>query len=315
MQPHADGSYSYCTGEKGVGYRWGPWRGSDPHTWLAPITWRDAPPTELPALVWESRTAAHETAPDYDDHTWKAVAIPPIPAADHYAVADGFTWYRGHFDGTAQEVMLYCDQACDVFLNGTLVAALNTPPQATPGTLKILPLPVHLQDEHNILAILIENSRQQQDWGSTARIQGLAACAMDNGAPILWRSRWGLSGERAVQGFPGYAAWTLVPDDGAAHIVWHRATFELALPDDVETPLFLFLDQTPRRAYLFLNGQLIGRYWDGRSPQHRFWLPEGILQRTGENELLIAQWTRGAQPGIGMARLEHGPVMQWRQQS
>jgi len=59
---------------------------------------------------------------------------------------------------------------------------------------------------------------------------------------------------------------------------------------------------------------LIGRYWDGRGPQHRFWLPEGLLRRTGENELLIAQWTRGAQPGIGLARLEHGAIMQWRPQ-
>lgn len=41
VQPHANGSFSYLTREKGTGYRWGPWRGSDPHTWLAPITWRE----------------------------------------------------------------------------------------------------------------------------------------------------------------------------------------------------------------------------------------------------------------------------------
>ncbi|HSQ40509.1 MAG TPA: beta galactosidase jelly roll domain-containing protein, partial [Anaerolineales bacterium] len=82
-----------------------------------------------------------------------------------------------------------------------------------------------------------------------------------------------------------------------------------------EMPLFLFLDQTPGRVYLFLNGQLIGRYVDNRAPQHRFWLPEGILRRKGENELLIAQWTRGAQPGIGAARLEHGTIMHWHTQA
>jgi len=312
--PHADGSYSALTGEKGFGYRWGPWRGSDPHTWLAPITWRDAPPVELPPLTWESRTAAHETAPDYDDHAWQPIAIPHTPTVDYTTIADGFTWYRGHFDGTANEVTLYCDQACDVFLNGTLIAALNTSPQATPGAAKMLPLPPHLQREHNVLAILVENSGRQQNWEATTNKRGLAACTLDNDVPITWRLRWGLSGERAVQGFPGYAEWSLVPDDGAAHIIWHRAVFALALPEDVETPLFLFLDQTPSRAYLFLNGQLIGRYWDGRGPQQRFWLPEGILQRAGENELLIAQWTRGAQPGIGLARLEHGTIMQWRPQ-
>jgi hypothetical protein len=314
VQPHADGSYSYLAGEKGTGYRWGPWRGSDPHTWLAPITWRDAPPVELPPLIWESRAAVHETAPDYDDRVWASITIPPYPTAAHPAMPDGFTWYRGHFDGAASEVTLYCDQACDVFFNGTLIAALNTPPHATLGTPKMLPLPATLQREHNVLAILVENSGQQQNWETTTHTRGLAACALDNGTPITWHSRWGLSGERAVQGFPGYADWTLVPDDGTTHIIWHRAIFSLALPDDLETPLFLFLDQTPSRAYLFLNGQLIGRYWDGRGPQHRFWLPDGILRRTAENELLIAQWTRGAQPGIGLARLEHGTIMQWQRQ-
>lgn len=312
--PHADGSYSYLVTEKGTGYRWGPWRGSDPHSWLAPISWRDAPAVELPALTWESRDAAPETTLDYDDRAWPPVAVPPTPAADHAAVADGFTWYRGHFDGTASEVTLYCDQACDVFLNGTLIAAINTPSHVVPGAPKTLPLPVSYQHEHNVLAILVENNGRQQAWDATTPPRGLVACTLDNRAPITWRARWGLSGECAVQGFPGYADWTLVPDDGAATIIWHHATFSLALPDDVETPLFLYLDQTPSRAYLFLNGQLIGHYWEGRGPQQRFWLPEGILRRNGENELLIAQWTRGAQSGIGQARLEHGTMMQWRTQ-
>ncbi|MEJ5311087.1 MAG: beta-galactosidase [Anaerolineae bacterium] len=311
VQPHADGSYSYLAAEKGNGYRWGPWRGSDPHTWLAPISWEDVPAIELPTLIWESRAAAQEIAPDYDDHGWAPVTVPPTPAANH-AIADGFTWYRGRFDGAASEVTLYCDQACDVFLNGTLIAALNAPPHVSPGIPKTLPLSTPLQREHNLLAILVENSGQQPHWEAAAHRRGLAACALDNDAPIAWRARWGLSGERTVQGFPGYADWTLVPADGATHVIWHRATFALNLPDTVETPLFLFLDQTPSRAYLFLNGQLIGRYWDGHGPQHRFWLPEGIVRRTGENELLIAQWTRGAQPGIGLARLEHGAIMQWK---
>lgn len=314
VQPHADGSYSYLTAEKGIGYRWGPWRGSDPHTWLAPISWGDAPAVELPPLVWESRAAVHEIALDYDDCAWTSVAIPRTPVVNHTTTVDGFAWYRGRFDGATSEIALYCDQACDVFLNGTLVAALNTPPHVTPGAAKTLPLPASLQGTHNVLAILVENSGEQRHWEATAHPRGLAACALDNGAPISWRSRWGLNGERAVQGFAGHADWTLVPDDGAVHITWHRAAFALTLPDNVEIPLFLRLDQTPSRAYLFLNGQLIGRYWDGRGPQHRFWLPEGIVRRNGENELLVAQWTRGAQPGIGLARLEHGTTMQWRSQ-
>jgi hypothetical protein len=311
--PQADGSYTYLAGEKGTGYRWGPWRGSDPHTWLAPLAWRDAPTVTLPSLVWESRPAAPEIAPEYDDSLWMPATFNNVPSAGHTSA--GFTWYRGHFDGAAGQITLCCDQASDVFFNGALIATLNTPPHAFPGAPKTLPLPRHLLQDHNTLAILVENIGQECDWEATAHAQGVTVCALDSGAPIHWRSRWGLSGERAVQGFAGYADWALIPEDGAAHITWHRAVFRLSLPDDVDMPLFLFLDQTPGRAYLFLNGQLIGRYADNRAPQHRFWLPERLLRRNGENELLIAQWTRGAQPGIGAARLEHGPVMQWHPQT
>ncbi len=307
--PHPDGSYTYLAGEKGIGYRWGPWRGSDPHTWLTPLAWPEAPAVTLPTLTWESRPAAPEVSPAYDDSHWTAILLGATPPAEY--AADGFTWYRGHFDGPAGQLTLTCDPTSDVFLNGTLIAALNTPPWAVRGTAKILPLPQHLLRNHNTLAILVENLGQQQDWESAARARGLVACSLDNNTPIYWRARRGLSGERSVQGFSGYADWSLVPADGSAHITWHRAVFTLALPDDVETPLFLFLDQMPGRAYIYLNGQLIGRYTDSRAPQHRFWLPEGLLHRTGENEILIAQWTRGAQPGHGLTRLEHGAILQW----
>jgi hypothetical protein len=128
---------------------------------------------------------------------------------------------------------------------------------------------------------------------------------------VRWRLRGGLSGERRVQGFPGYADWDLVPQDGDPHITWHRTTFDLALPEDVEVPLFLALEQVPARALIYLNGQLIGDHWESRGPRRRFWLPEGVLKRRGENDVLIAQWTRGMKPGLGAVRLEAGPVYQW----
>lgn len=309
--PHPDGGYAFLVKEKGFGYRWGPWRGSDPHTWLAPLSWREPPTAKLPELTWASRPGAPEIAPDYDDSTWLPTAIAAAPAPGQRHGSEGFTWYRGRFNGTAGALTLHCDQACDVFLNGTHIAALNTPQHAVPGTPKTLPLPAHLLRAENVLAILVENIGNQQNWEETARVRGLRACALDSGAPLQWRARYGLGGEQTVQGFPGYADWALVPGEGSTHITWHRATFALNLPDDVEMPLYLFVDQAATRIYLFLNGQLIGRYWEGRSTQHRFWLPEGILRRKGGNELLLAQWTRGAQPGIGVARLESGAILQW----
>jgi len=232
-------------------------------------------------------------------------------AATAHDVNAGFVWYRGRFSGAASSLALHCRHACDVFLNGTHIAVLNAVPHPADDAPKTLPLPPHLLRAQNVLAILVECAGLEGTWDTAVEVCGLLSCTLDSDNPVSWRIRGGLSGEQSVQGFPGFADWVLVPDDGTPDVAWHRAVFDLSLPDDVEVPLFLYLDRTPTKAYVFLNGQLIGHYWDGHGPQHRFWLPEGLLHRKGANELMVVQWTRGAAPQLGVARLETGSVMQW----
>jgi hypothetical protein len=49
---------------------------------------------------------------------------------------------------------------------------------------------------------------------------------------------------------------------------------------------------------LWLNGLLIGRYWDGVGPQHVFYLPAGLLHEQGHNTLALAVWNRGHRGGL-----------------
>ncbi|MBN2007159.1 MAG: beta-galactosidase [Anaerolineae bacterium] len=316
------GVCAYLGRDKGAGYRWGPWRGSDPHTWLSPLAWPAPRPVKPPALVWEPpRQGADEVSPAYDDAGWRYIAQRAPLAMTEHGVETGFVWYRGRFKGQAGAVTLRCPHACDVFFNGAHIAALNPAPDAPPDVPKTLPLPARLLRDENVLAILVEGMTNTASWEALRAPRGLLSCELDSGLPLLWRIRGGLSGERLVQGFPGYAEVAWLPEFGSPQtlaasgdvfaITWHNAFFEWDLPDAVECSLYLFLEQIPAKAYIFLNGMLVGRYWDAYSVQSRFWLPEGILRRGGENELLIAQWTRGAKPGIGVARLETGPVMQW----
>lgn len=319
----AGGACAYLGRDRGAGYRWGPWRGSDPHTWLSPLAWPAPRPVKPPALEWESpRPGALEVAPGYDDGGWRYIAQrAPLSMTEH-GVETGFVWYRGRFKGQAGAVTLRCPHACDIFFNGVHIAALNPAPGAPPDAPKTLPLPARLLRGENLLAILIEGVSHNPSWETLYAPRGLLSCELDSGLPLLWRIRGGLSGERLLQGFPGYAEVAWLPEaaplqasapaaDDVFGITWHNAFLEWDLPDAVECPLYLFLEQAPAKAYIFLNGLLVGRYWDAYSAQSRFWLPEGILRRNGVNELLIAQWTRGAKPGIGVARLETGPVMQW----
>lgn len=323
--PRSDGSFRFLAGGRGFGYRWGPWRGSDPNTWLSPITWKGPEPPGLPSLVWQSRPGAPEALPAYDDRGWRRVPPGADLAMEAQGVSHGFIWYRGYVTGSPSAVTLTCRHACDLFVNGAHVAALNPPPDFGPVAPKTLPVsPRHLQTQrpgeaaapsHNVIALLVENLGREETWDRAPDLHGLITCEVEGAEIVTWRVREGLSGETRVQGFYGCANWDLIEEGGSAAVTWHRAGFRLDLPDDVEMPLFLVLDQTPGKGYVYLNGTLIGRLWYPQEPQRRFWLPDGLLQRQGSNELLIAQWTRGADPGIGIARLEAGPPRVWHTES
>ncbi len=324
VRPRPDGSFNYLVAEKGSGYQWGPWRGSDPHTWLAPLIWRAPRTVSLPVLSkWDSVPAAPELLPDYDDSAWRRIPRGMPLAMEAFELYRGFVWYRGHFTGHATSVTLTFRHACDVFLNGDHIATLDKLPGAANLAPKTIRLPARsLNEGENVLAVLVECLGRAESSTAARSPHGLITCQLEdatveNAPPIVWRVRGGLSGERNVQGFPGYIDSTFdtqrapaLPAE-AGHVAHHRATFSLALPKHTERPLFLTLAHVPARALIFLNKHLVGHYWETRGVQHRFWLPEGVLHRQGLNTLLIVQWTRGAKPGMGDAHLEGGTLYQW----
>lgn len=312
--PQADGGYHFLVQARGLGYRWGPWRGSDPRTWLAPVSWQAPHPLELPDLKWTSHRCAPEALPEYPDQAWQSVAVGASLSATALDVGYGFLWYRAHFTGDAESAILRCPDACDLFLNGSHVAALSTAPEA-PVTTKRIPLPQrHLRSE-NVLAFLVEHGGRPEAWDLAARPHGILSCELEGSRITEWRVRQGLSGSVKHQGFEGFADWDWVPDAGTADIVWHRATFDLAIPDEIEVSLALRLENTPRRAYLYLNGRMIGQTCHPPGGTVRIWLPESVLHHHGHNEMMIAQWTRGASPGLGRVRLEASTPLRWHRES
>jgi hypothetical protein len=312
--PTAEGGYAYAVSERGYGYRWGPWRGSDPHTWLAPISWSGKYLWGAPELRHRaSRPGMIEADPLYDDSGWRSIPAGAPLAMEAHGIHRGLVWYRGHFSGDASGVTLTFRHACDLFLNGRHLASLNAPPGDLEGepVPQRLPLPAKLLREENVLAVLVESQGHAADWGRAGQRHGLLTCTLEGGAFPRWRIRAGLSGERTVQGFTGFADWRLVPEDGSPHVTWHRLTFNQDFPEEEEIALFLVVERTPAQAFVYLNGQLLGRYVEGGGTQTRFWLPEGILRR-GENEILVAQWTRGAPPGLGPVRFEIRTSLLWQ---
>ena len=266
----------------------------------------------MPILAWTSRAGAPEVQPEYDPQTWVQASPERGLAPEQYGIASGFTWYRGYFSGRADEVRIVCHGAADLYLNEAHIASRSPAPAPASPAVKVIPLPAqHIRDV-NVLALLVEGQGRVPDRGLTLESNGLVSCDLGGARFDRWLLKAGLTGEVRVQGFWGFADWDLVDGRGATDVVWHRAVFDLCNPDAQEAPLFLYLDQTSGICILYLNGHLVGRSRHPQGTQRRFWLPDGLLRRSGSNELLVAQWTRGADPGIGVARLEADAFWGWK---
>ena len=49
----------------------------------------------------------------------------------------------------------------------------------------------------------------------------------------------------------------------------------------LDAPLGLYIPHAQDKVVIWLNGLLIGRYWEGVGPQHMFYLPAGLLHEHG----------------------------------
>ncbi len=263
-----------------------------------------------------------------------AASTPALYASD-YGYDHGFTWYRGHFTGTGSEtgVTLTADGisptgAFSVWLNGAFLGS-HSAAGAQRATFAF-PAGAVNAGQDNVLAVLVENTGNPE--GPSGEKTGLYSASLDgSSAQVTWRmmgSQGGSTLQDPVRGvmnatglfgtdngwdLPGYPdqGWQQVtlPDSWAARgvppgIGWYRTQFNLGLPQHGYTPIAVQIGAAGPgagtanyRAFIFVNGWLIGRYVNNMGPQHQFYVPAGILNDHGQNTLAIAVW--GLDAGSG----------------
>jgi beta-galactosidase GanA len=175
----------------------------------------------------------------------------------------------------------------------------------------------------NVIAVLVENTGNPE--GPSGEKVGLyGASLVGSAAAVTWRlmgdpggstlqdpirgimNGSGLFGTDNGWDLPGYpdAAWSNVtlPDSWSARgvpagIGWYRTTFSLHLPSASYVPIDVQIGgpgpgagTADYRAFIYVNGWLIGRYVNNDGPQHQFYVPAGILNDDGSNTLAIAVW-------------------------
>jgi beta-galactosidase len=255
----------------------------------------------------------------------------PVLYMDDYGFHYGNVWYRGHFTATGSETGVSLDCAsggspdeCLIWFNGRFLAATSASGMQTypfpPGSL--------VTGQDNVVSVLVQSIGHPEDFvsaelhkaprglrgaslpGSPAALSWLIQGALGGEhPPSMLRgplNNGGLFGERTGWSLPGFddSSWKAValPDRWAARNVapgvgWYRTNFSLNLPAGADIPIGLRIADDPKYPYsalIFVNGWMLGQYVNDLGPQHLFYLPEGILNPHGSNDVAIAVNSRGS---------------------
>jgi beta-galactosidase GanA len=268
------------------------------------------------------------TLADHPVTTNASTSNTPVLYASDYGYDHGFVWYRGHFTATGTEtgVTLTADGisptgAFSVWLNGAFLGS-NAAAGATKATFTF-PAGALRTGKDNVIAVLVENTGNPE--GPNGEKVGLYSAALaGSSAAITWRlmgdpggttvadpvrgimNAAGLYGSDNGWDLPGYPDqdWQAVtlPDSWSARglppgIGWYRTSFSLGVPQGRYVPVDVQIGgpgpgagTADYRAFIYVNGWLIGRYVNNVGPQHQFYVPAGILNEHGGNTLAIAVW-------------------------
>ena len=284
----------------------------------------------LPALSgWKFAYDNSYVQPSYNDSSWTLADIPGDLAASDYGLSHGFVTYRGHFTATGSEtgVTLKADGisptgAYSVWLNGVFLGSGQAAGASTQSF--TFPSGAVKAGADNVLVVMLENTGNPE--GPSGEKTGLYTASLTgSSAAITWRLHGassadgsatldgvrgimngaGLSGSDHGWSLPGYPDqnWTSVtlPDSWSARGVpagvgWYRTTFSLNVPADEYVPVDVQIGAASGvgtanyRAFIYVNGWLIGRYVNNVGPQHQFYVPAGILNDHGQNTIAIADW-------------------------
>lgn len=286
----------------------------------APRPGDEPEPAVLPELRnWKLARPDEILKPDYDDSEWKEIPFGGEMDIDSLGFHYGFVWYRGTYRGKIDKVALDARHCYSVFVNGELIGSEDGFENKTGvgpdfGFTREFRVPKAHQDrETNVLVILVESLGHTKDFQCDVdQPRGIIRLQV-YGSHVRWRARGGLvEGEegmcpvvpREVFSDMGGDPVELPHDWGDRHGVGvYQTEFELEL-DDPMRPVHLVFSYAHEKANVYLNGYLVGRYWEKVGPQNRFYLPPGVLDTSGRNHLAVAVWRRTGRRGLGELRLE-----------
>ncbi|KRV48371.1 beta-galactosidase [Wenjunlia vitaminophila] len=291
---------------------------------------------------WKTAASDPERIPGFDDSGWtkadRTTADNPshgpgtasgvVLDTDEYGFHEGDTWYRGHYTPTTASSTVTVTARTGtagnalVWLNGTYLGA-----QGDGAATHTVPAGVTEPGKPAVLAVLVRNMGQYEDWSADGRSKGgrgLADVSVPGSGEVAWRiqgaaggpnpvdpvrglyNNGGLHGERQGWHLPGAptAAWattTSLKSDRPG-VRWYTTSVDLNLARDTDTAVGLRIEDASGRAakyrvQIFVNGWNTGQYVNNVGPQNEFVIPSGFLKARGTNTIALA--VTAEQPGAG----------------
>lgn len=207
------------------------------------------------------------------------------PDMDSSRLFEGSAWYHCALEGPQpKQIHLKAEHIWGAFLNGHYLAHgenLELIHGQEPAGPDVIPIPPRLyrEDGPNDLLIFVNSLGHAKGFhDDQQKPQGLLSLRVD-GEDLTGR----LSIKRALD-LDGPLAWPGGKPPAASPIVRMDVDFTLPQHDDLYYPVGVALEHMPyERINIYVNGVLMGRYWQACQGQNVFYLPRGVLKR-GEGE-------------------------------
>jgi hypothetical protein len=274
-------------------------------------------PKKQPLENWKCADASPQIAPKFNDSSWQKIKPNQALDFDSLGFHYGYVWYRGKFRGRAKKIILDARHCTTVWLNGKFLTSFDNIQNLKDGydfsKLKKISLSKNLcKQNENTLVILVESLGHKKNFEDDAKQpRGIVKVEIP-GKKILWKVQGGLiNGESGLTPKVDFNrleknfVWEKVnlPHQWQKEgVILYKTTFNPNLSKGDES-IGMVVTQALDKANLYLQGYLLGRYWENLGPQNKFYLPEDLLTKN-KNTVYIAVLRRGKKGKLGKVHLE-----------
>ncbi|KAJ3775849.1 glycoside hydrolase family 35 protein [Lentinula raphanica] len=276
---------------------------------------------EVPILSgWKFHDSLPEILGTFDDSSWivanhTSTDIPfPMYYGDgrilygcDYGFCENIVLWRGHFNATGLE------KSVNLSINGG----------EETDDIFMLPRDALLPGEDNIITVVQDNMGLNETvftLNDPKSPRGVRGFQLNSGIFSKWKvqgkvggyseypdkvrgvlNEGGLYGERKGWHLPGFDTtnWTSrdissgIPN-ASAGVGFFVTTFDLKIPEGLDVLMSFSFEEVlgqPYRAYIFINGWMLGKRVANLGPQYKFPVHQGILDYQGVNTVAVALWS------------------------